>query len=57
MKQKIVYGLENSATAERIRPHWLKFVNCLGLYWGFFGIMEKDMETTISRLGFRVGKL
>ena len=26
------------------------------IYRGFIGIMEKNMETTISRLGFRVYK-
>ena len=24
-----------------------------GLYWGYIGIMEKKMETTIQNLGFR----
>ena len=26
----------------------------LGLYWGYFGILENRMETTIEGLGFRV---
>ena len=26
----------------------------LGLYWGYIGIMENKMETTIEGLGFRV---
>ena len=28
-----------------------------GLYWGYLGIMEKKMETTIWGLGFRVWSL
>ena len=27
------------------------------LYWGYMGIMEKKMETTIWGLGFRLGAL
>ena len=25
----------------------------LGIYWGYIGIIEKKMETTISGLGFK----
>ena len=27
------------------------------VYWGYIGIMEKKMETTIQDLGFRVYKM
>ena len=35
----------------------LGYIGIKGIYWGYIGIMEKEMEATIYFLGFRVQDL